>query len=90
MKVINFEFRDIDGTVLRKDSIDIDGNATWIDMDTILGDMIKRATGKDERISGSMLSNEWMTNKKFQNGNHFFIVADNEFGFASAYLYRVI
>lgn len=88
-KNVNFEFRDIDGNIYFKDSITILHGMNWLDVDKLLADMISRYTGKNETVSGNILGNEWMTQKKFPDGSHFFINYDNEFGFVSSYLYQI-
>lgn len=85
-KDIKFSFRDKDGVVLKTFDIHIDEKTTWLNLEQMLSNNIKKFTGKDPHIEN--LVYDWCMKKEFSNGTHFFIDYDNEFGFASAYLYK--
>ena len=87
-KEIKFMFKDSDKNDLVGFDFIIPIGTTWLEMDKLFDKEISKFTGKENNcVSPDM--DRWMKDKKFPDGTHYFINFNNDWGFISAYLYRV-
>ena len=90
MKELKFAFKTKEGEVLKRASFHLEQGTNWLGLEAQLANMLSEVTGRDERVSAAILCNQWLDVKKFPDGMHFYINYDNEWGFTSAYLFRVL
>ena len=88
MSKLKFEFQDKDGAVLRTEYINVYGGMKGLEESVL--HMLTQVLGDkgSNTVSAHMIAyNLVMKDVKNIDGTHFFIKADNEWGFQSAYLF---
>ena len=88
-KEIKLMFRDEDKKDLIGGSIVVEEGMNWLDIEKLVVDFLEKFTGKKDTVSAAIITNEWMTSKKFPDGTHFFINWENDWGWCHGFLYRV-
>ncbi len=89
MKIIKLEFQTRDGEVIKEDDFIINEGDNWFDLEKNLATWLdKHVKSNSNKTSADIIAGEWRSSRSFPNGTHFFIMADNEFGFESGYLFR--
>ena len=87
-KTVKFMFRDSDKNDLVGFDLIISEGTTWLEMDKLFDKEIAKFTGKEYNCVSPDID-KWVQDKKFPDGAHYFINWDNDWGFISAYLYRI-
>lgn len=72
--------------------IELHEDVNWLILEDLIAEMLCEvlSNGKSHcKTSASILCGQWFSDKTFPDGTHFWIKADNEWGFESGYLYRM-
>lgn len=87
-KIVKFMFRDVDLNDLTGFDLAIDDTMTWLDVEKSLNAVLSMFTFKENNCVAPTVD-QWMNDKRFPDGKHYFIRWNNDWGFTSAYLFRV-
>lgn len=88
-KDIRFMFRDEQGNDLKGGTFTVRSGMSWLQLEKEFAEFLKQFTGKLDTVAAAILCNNWMKEKQFPDGMHFFIDWENDFGWIHAFLFRV-